>query len=64
MQIGFTGCIQDADIEAPGVKIDAAEIAMGFGIESHMSLLFRHCATGAQWDGRLCLPSPQREEAQ
>ncbi len=31
------------------MKIDTAEMSMGFGVEFHLSLLFRHCAKVHNW---------------
>ena len=46
------------------MEIDAAEVGMGLGIEFHQSLLLPSLYEGAPLDGRSCLPSPQRGEAQ
>ena len=46
------------------MEIDAAEIGMGLGIEFYLSLLLSSLCKGTQLDGRSCLPSPRREEAQ
>jgi hypothetical protein len=49
----FPLLVENAKVHPAGVQINSAVILMGFGVESHLLLLFEKCPQGAYLIGML-----------